>query len=188
MKWLKRFLTPPLIVIAAVLMWIEESLWIWLKRLTTTIAQIPLIHQIESAVLQLPPSLTVVVFFLPMLTLFPLKILAVYLATRGLWLASIGVLIAAKVLGTAIVARLYVVCQPKLMSIKWFCRVHDWLVSTRDQLYAAVRSLPFYQAIRTYLAAIKNAAKYFRQSVFGRRGIWARWRAIRRWHRNNRKN
>ena len=151
------------------------------------IAKIPLIHQIESAVLQLPPSLTLVVFFLPMLTLFPLKILAIYLATRGLWLASLGVLITAKVLGTAIVARLYVVCQPKLLSIKWFCRLHDWLISTRDKLYAAVRSLPAYQVIRTYLTAIKKAVKYFRQTVFGRRGIWARWRAIRRLHRNNRK-
>ena len=119
-----------------------------------------------------------------MTLLFPLKILAVYWATKGYWLASLAIHATAKVLGTAVVARMYVVCQPKLKTIGWFCRLHDWLVATRDRLYAAVRAMPVYQRIRAQLTAIKLAARTMMAQWTGHRGIWVRWRAIRRLHRH----
>ena len=183
MKWFKRFLTPPLIVIASLLMWIEESLWIGLKRLTSWVALIPWIRHLEMAILRLPASLTIVVFLLPATLLFPLKILAVYWATRGYWLASLGLLIGAKILGTAVVARMYVVCQPKLMTIRWFRSLHDWVIATRNALYAAMRKMAFFQAAKRLLATIKMEIQRFRASL-GRQGsLWGRWQAIRRWHR-----
>ena len=50
MNWLKRWLTPPLIVLAAVAMWVEEWLWEHLKTLTGWMAKFPLIrHYRESS-------------------------------------------------------------------------------------------------------------------------------------------
>lgn len=180
---LKRWMTPPLIVLASLLMWLEECLWVWLKRITAWIDLVPFVRRIEMALVRLPPYPMMVVFLLPMTLLFPLKIVAVYWATRGYWLASLALLATAKVLGTAVVARMYVVGQPKLKTIGWFCRLHDWLVATRDRLYAAVRAMPIYQRVRSQLAAIKRAARSLMAKWSGRRGIWVRWRAIRRWHR-----
>lgn len=183
MKWLKRFLTPPLIVIASLVMWIEESLWFGLKRLTNWVALIPLVRHFELAILRLPAWLTVVVFLLPTTLLFPIKVLAVYWAARGFWLASLGLLIGAKVLGTALVARLYVVCHPKLMTIGWFRRLHDWLIATRNWLYAAIGQMSFFQAARRLLLTVKSEVQRFRSFFHRQGGLWIRWRAIRRWHR-----
>ncbi len=187
MSWFKRLLTPPLIIVASLLMWIEESLWEWLKRLTQWVAIFPLVRQFEQLLLQLPPYWMMVVFLLPSTLLVPAKLLAVYWLTRGYWLTSVAMLVAAKILGTAVIARLYVVCRPKLLTIHWFRRLHDWLIATRDYLYAAVRAMPFYQAARAALNEFKFAVHHWRKTFRSRRGLWARWRAIRRWHRLQRR-
>lgn len=186
MHWLKRLLTPPLIVLAALLMWVEEWLWEHLKSLTAWIAKFPLLHWCERFLAGLPPYPTMVVFLLPGAILFPVKLGAVWLMTHGQVLLGIGVVLAAKVVGTAIVARMYVVCQPKLMTIGWFARIHDWLTVTRDKLYSAIRAMPLYQATRARLSAIKDMLRRMSRVMRGRRGIGARWRAIRRWMRRRR--
>lgn len=183
MNWFKRFLTPPLIVIAALLMWIEETLWLWMKRLTAVLERLTIVQSLEAAVMRLSPAATVYVFFFPMLALFPLKVLAVYFVSQGYWLASVGLYLFAKVFGTAIVARLFVVCHPKLMMIAWFRQLFHWLRATRDWLYITVRKMPAFQAIRRSLRTIKEAVRRFTQRFKPRRGLWKRWRAIRRWQR-----
>lgn len=186
MLWLKRLLTPPLIVLAALLMWIEEWLWEHLKALTAWIAKFPLFRWCEKSLERLPPYPTMAVFLLPGALLFPVKLGSVWLMTHGQVLLGLGVIVAAKVIGTAVVARLYVICQPKLMTIGWFARLHDWLTTTRDRLYAAIRAMPLYQATRAKLSAIKQTASHMLRVLRGRRGLGARWRAIRRWLRRRR--
>jgi hypothetical protein len=185
--WLKRKLTPPLVILAALLMWIEDSLWQWLKRLTAWVALIPIVRRFEAHLRALPPYGAMIVFLLPTTLLFPLKLFAVYLVTRGYILASLGLLLSAKVIGTAIVARMYVVCQPKLLSIGWFHRVHDWLVWTRDALYAAIRAMPIYQQVHARLVSMKLAVQAVMITLRRHHGIWVRWRAIRRWYRQKAK-
>ncbi len=186
MLWLKRLLTPPLIVLAALLMLMEEWLWERLKTLTGWIAKFPLIHWLEKFIQRLPPYPTMAVFLIPGAVSFPVKLLAVRAMTQGHVLIGIGVIVAAKIIGTAVVARLYVLCQPKLMTIGWFARLHDWLTTTRDKLYSAIRAMPLYQATRAKLSAMKLAAGRVLRRLRGRRGIGARWRAIRRLLRHRR--
>ncbi len=186
MLWLKRLLTPPLIVLAAFLMWVEEWLWEHLKVLTGWIAKFPLFRWFEKSIERLPPYPTMMVFLLPGAVLFPVKLGAVWLMTHGQVLLGIGVIVGAKVLGTAIVARLYVVCKPKLMTIAWFARLHDWLIAIRNRLYAAIQAMPLYQATRAKLSAFKNSVRRMLRVFRSRRGIGARWRAIRRWLKRRR--
>ncbi len=186
MHWLKRLLTPPLIVLAALLMGIEELLWENLKVLTAWVAKFPLFKWTERLIQRLPPYPTMAVFLIPGAVLFPVKLGAMYLMTHGQFLLGVGVIVAAKVAGTAVVARLYVICQPKLMTIGWFARLHDWLVVTRDRLYSAIRAMPLYQATRAKLSAIKQTVKHMLHVMRGRRGLGARWRAIRRLMRRRR--
>lgn len=182
MVWLKQFLTPPLIIIAAMMMWIEEGLWNWLKKLTGWIARVAFIQRFEELLHELPPYAAMMVLLLPMVCLFPLKLLAIYWLACGYWLASLMLIATAKVLGTAIIARMYVVCRPKLMTIQWFRICHDWLIVIRNRLYAAVRCLPIYKIAREYLNQIKLIVHRARILFRGQRGIWTRWLAIRRWH------
>ena len=72
------------------------------------------------------------------------------------------------------------------MTIGWFKCLHDWLIAVRDYLYGALRELPIYRLIRATLDRLKVAARQWWASLRGRRGIGARWRAIRRWYRQKR--
>lgn len=185
MNRLKLFLTPFLIVIAAFVMWVEEFLWKRLKALTSLIGLIPFVRRAEVAIAGLPPYAAMIVLLAPMSTLFPLKLLAIYWLAHGYWLASLGLLATAKVLGTAIVARMYVICQPQLMTITWFRSLRDMVILTRDWLYQAVQQLPVYQSARQLLLSFKDSARNLLSSIRSNGRLWQRWRAIRRWRRQN---
>ncbi|HEY0982069.1 MULTISPECIES: hypothetical protein [unclassified Schlesneria] len=171
----KRCLTAPLILIASLVMWIEESLWEWFKWLTAQIALLAWVRKIESWIQSLSPYATMVVFFLPLLILIPFKLVAVYWMASGHWITSIVVIITAKLVGTAIEARMFVVCKAKLLTIPWFRRLHDGLVAIHHRLQEALHSLAIYQAVRTLLIRVKALAK----SVLHR--IRGRWRMLRVW-------
>ena len=178
-RWWKRWLTAPLILIASLVIWVEETLWDCLKWLTAKIALLKWVQRIESLIRQLPPYATVVVFLLPLTILFPFKLLAVYWMTQGHWFASLAVIIAAKVLGTAIEARMFVICKPQLMSIAWFRRLHDWLIQISNRVHAALHALPIYQVIRARLIAIKAVCGQYLNR------IKQTLRIIRLWYRRN---
>ena len=173
----KRCLIAPLILIASLVMWIEESLWNGLKWLMAILARLTWIRYLESLIQRLSPAATVVVFLLPLTLLFPFKLLALYWLSRGQWLASLSVLIAAKLLGTALEARMFVLCRPQLLMLPWFKWLHDGFLWWHDRLYAAFTGLKIYQLARAQLTAIKQAA----QSLI--RQIRQRWHEIK--HRSN---
>lgn len=181
MHWLKRFLTPPLIVLAALLVWVEEWLWEHLKVVTAWIAKFPLLRWYEAVIQRLPPYPTMFVFLLPGTILLPVKVFAVWLMAKGQPLLGIAVIVTAKVVGTAIAARSFVLCKPKLMTIRWFARLHDWLLAVRDYLYSRVAAMPLYQAVRAKLTAWRIAVREFLSRFRARGRLVVRWRAIQRW-------
>ena len=156
---LRRFVMPPLVVLAAILMWLEEWLWETLKGLTARMARMPPIPWYEAQLLRLPPYPTMAAFVLPGLFLLPIKIGAVWLIGEGRIVAGICLIGAAKIAGTAIVARSYVLCKPKLMTIHWFARLHDAIFAARNYLYDRVRTMPLYPATRRRLSALRHAVK-----------------------------
>ena len=54
--------------------------------------------------------------------LFPIKLVALWLIQDGQATLGIGVIVAAKVLGTAFVGRLFILVEPQLMTFAWFAR------------------------------------------------------------------
>ncbi len=177
-RW-KRWLTAPLILIASLVIWIEETLWDGLKWLTAKIALFKWVQRVEALIRRLPPYATIIVFLLPLTILLPFKLLAIYWMSQGHWFASLAVIIAAKVIGTAIEARMFVICKPQLMSIDWFRRLHDWLIQISDRVHAALHALPIYQAIRAKLILIKAACgRYLNR-------IKQTLQLIRLWYRRN---
>ena len=48
-------------------------------------------------------------------------------------------------MATALVARLYRVLRPTLVTMPWFARAETWLFDWRDRIYGFVRGLPAWQ-------------------------------------------
>src|SRR5687767_15427199 len=111
-RFFRRVLTPPMVIIAALIMLFEEWLWDNLTAFMAWVGRAPVLRRVETRIAGLPPYPAMGVFVLPSLILFPVNIFAVYLTAHGHAVAGAGILIAAKLVGTAILARLFTLCRP----------------------------------------------------------------------------
>lgn len=169
----RRILTPPMVVLAALFIFVEEWLWDRMKAAMARVARLPVVRWLEDRLARLPAWAAVLCFFLPGLMLLPVKLGALFLIGRGRVVAGVGVIILAKVLGTAVVARFFTVCKPTLMGVGWFRAGHDWLVRMKELFYAKLRAMPAWQAA----VALKNRAKQWLRTF--KPGLIARrWQAI----------
>src|SRR5262244_219478 len=106
-KLLKRLLAAPFVLIAAVIILVEDWLWDDLQRLAAAIGRLPVLRQLESLVAGLPPYAALAIFGAPSLLLIPIKLVALYFIAHGQPMLGFLTVAAAKVAGTALVARIY---------------------------------------------------------------------------------
>lgn len=142
MKWLRSTLG----FVVALLILFEEWGWEPLQALLGRIAGWLRVAWLERWLARLPPYAALAVFAVPGLALLPLKLLAVGLVARGHALLGLLLVVGAKLVGTAIVARLFTLLRPALMRLAWFARWHGrWLV-WKTELLAQVRASAAWQA------------------------------------------
>ena len=127
-------------VLLAIILIFEEWGWKPLARAMAWLGEFKLVARAEKAVAALPPYGALAAFIGPSIVIFPLKLLALYLITTGHAIMAGLLFIGAKVVGTAVLARLYMLTAPKLMQIGWFARAHDRLMPWKDAIFAKVRA------------------------------------------------
>ena len=123
----------------ALLILFEEWGWEPLQRGLAAIGRLPLLRRVEHLVRRLPPYAALAVFLLPTLLLLPVKLLALFLIAHGQRLLGLVVIVLAKVVGTAIVARLFTLTQPALLQLPWFARAYRRWAVWKQGLLARVR-------------------------------------------------
>lgn len=100
--------------------------WIWDVTgdvVTRFVAWLPLDglkRVIGNIVGHLPPYVTLLVFAVPAVLLFPLKLVALWLIAEGKVLFGGSVIAFAQVVGFGILSFLFDVCRPQLNQIGWF--------------------------------------------------------------------
>jgi hypothetical protein len=94
----------------------------------------------EDAIRRLPPWAALLLFALPSIALLPVKIAALWLVAQGHEIVGFAVIVAAKLVGTAVVARLFALTQPALLRLRWFARFYRWLIPWKDAWIAAIRA------------------------------------------------
>lgn len=134
----KRLLRQLLLAPIALVLLFEEWGWAPLAALFARLARLPLWAWLERKITSLSPYGALLVFGVPMLALLPVKLLALYLFGLGKATSGLVVLIAAKILGTALMARLFQLTQPALMRLAWFARWYPRWKSWKDGLLAQV--------------------------------------------------
>ena len=87
---------------------------------------------------------------------------------------GVGVLVGAKVVGTALLARIYALTRPQLLSIGWFARLHARVVTFKERVHEIVRASAIYRAVRERALRLRALA---RELLGPRDGV--SWR--RRW-------
>ncbi len=124
--------------IVALVVVFEEWGWRPLADLLGKLARYSPIAWIESRIRLLPPYGALAIFALPSASLFPLKLLALYLIAQGKTVVATALFVGAKVMGTALIARLYMLTEHALMRIGWFKWAYDLLMPYKKALVAWV--------------------------------------------------
>ena len=145
---IKKILRSILLAPVLLVLLFEEWGWEPLARLFARLAKLPLWAKLESIIVSLPPWAALLVFGIPVLSLIPVKLLALYLFSQGHTLAGLTLVIAAKITGTAIAARLFQLTEPALMRLAWFARIYMPWKAWKDRVLAQVRESAPWRAVR----------------------------------------
>lgn len=118
----------------------EEWGWEPLQHALAWVGRLPGLRWLEQRIRTLPPYGALAIFLLPTLMLLPVKLLAVWLISQGKVLFGTLVILTAKLLGTAIVARLFNLTKTSLMQLDWFAHWYARWTSWKDALLGKVRA------------------------------------------------
>lgn len=157
LRWLFR-------VSLAVLILFEEWGWEPLRRAFALLAKLPVIRQFEALLKRLPPRWALIVLVLPSLLILPVKLLAVWLIAEGRVTLGLTVIVAAKLIGTALLAWLFQLIQPALMQLPWFARLHARWTAWKAELLAWVRASAVWRSARAIRLRLKRLFKRGRQA------------------------
>ena len=119
-----RPLLKPLWLLLALVFLFEAWLWEHLRPLVAwVVAHIKwdkLKARVAAAIEHLPPYPTLLVFLIPVVLLFPLKLLGLWMLAHGSWLGAMAVLALAKVVSMGVMAFIFDLTRPKLLQLNWF--------------------------------------------------------------------
>jgi hypothetical protein len=130
-----RRLLQPVWVLLAVIFLIEAWLWDHLEPIVAwVVALIPLNafkQWLADRVDALSPAMTLIVFVVPVIPLFPLKLAGLWLLTHEYWVSAILTIIFAKFLGVGVAAFVFDVTRPKLLEMQWFETLYEFVLGLR---------------------------------------------------------
>lgn len=175
---LKKILAAPFVLIAAVVVLLEDWLWDDLARLMAFIGRMPVLRQLENIIANLPPYAALAVFIVPSVLLIPVKLSALWLISHGQHALGLFTVIGAKLIGTALVARIYTLTQGSLLKILWFAWLHTRFTAFKQKVYGYLKATAIYQSAHELKVKLKKF-------VLGRgKAFWRkRWEAARRYAR-----
>ena len=150
---LRRLLQPVWVLLAIVFL-IEAWLWDHLEPIVARIvAAIPLARfkqWLTERVDALSPAMTLIVFAVPIIPLFPLKLVGLWLLAHEYWASAVFTIVFAKLLGVGVTAFVFDVTRAKLLEMHWFERIYDLVLKVRAK--AAELVDPIKRRIRELIA------------------------------------
>ena len=130
-----RRLLQPVWVLLAIIFLIEAWLWDHLEPIVArVVALIPLARVkqwLADRVDALSPAMTLIVFVVPIIPLFPLKLIGLWLLTHEYWLTGVSTFLFAKMLGVGVTAFVFDVTRDKLLEMHWFERLYEMVLRLR---------------------------------------------------------
>ena len=137
-----RRLLQPVWVLLAVIFLIEAWLWDHLEPIVAwVVAKIPLQAfkaWLADRVDTLSPAMTLIVFVVPVIPLFPLKLVGFWLLTHEYWLSAVFTILFDKLVGVGVTAFVFDVTRPKLLEMGWFEWLYEFVMSLRAKAAALV--------------------------------------------------
>ena len=149
-----RRLLQPVWVLLAIIFLIEAWLWDHLEPIVAkVVAAIPLARfkqWLTERVDALSPAMTLIVFAVPVVQLFPLKLVGLWLLAHEYWTSAFFTIVFGKLVGVGVTAFVFDVTRAKLLEMRWFERIYDLVLRIRAKAAALVD--PIKRRIRELIA------------------------------------
>lgn len=143
-----RALRTIVLALLTVVMFIEEWGWKPLTGCIAWLAKWPPLARLEQWLRAVSPPVALAMFCVPTVALIPVKLVAVSTIHQGHAMLGLMVILAAKLLGTALLGRLFILVEPQLMQFEWMARGILWWRDTRSRVLAWVRASSAWRTAR----------------------------------------
>jgi hypothetical protein len=155
-----RRLLQPFLVLLALIFLIEAWLWDHLEPIVASVVALMPLRAFKAwlatRVNRLSPAQTLVVFAIPLLLLFPLKLVEVWLLTHHYWIAAIALIVASKFIGLGVLAFIFDVTRSKLLQLVWFRRLYELMLDIRRRAGELVA--PVTARIKSIMAMVRSGS------------------------------
>jgi hypothetical protein len=135
-----RWVAAPLQWLLGLVLLFEEWGWEPLQRMLGWVARLPVLRRAEDRIMRLPPYPALAVFLLLAVPLLAVKIGAWWLIANGKGLLGLLLVIVAKLVGTAVAARLFTLTRPALLGLDWFAVLYARWTAWKNALLARIRA------------------------------------------------
>lgn len=152
-----------LLGIAAIVVSIEEWGWRPLAAVMARLTRWAPLARLEGRVRVCSPRIALCLFVVPAVLLFPLKLAALWLIHGGHGLLGVGIIVLAKLLGTALVGRLFVLAEPQLMRFAWLARAIGWWQATKLRVAALLAQWAPWQRSRRLARRLRMSLRRWRR-------------------------
>ena len=142
-------LTFVLLWIAAAVLLFEEWFWVRSTDAIARFAEFAHLTTIGAWVRRRPPAQALALFVVPVLVIYPFKVLALMALARGDMLLGSAAFVAAKLAATAVFARLYELTEPAIVQFGWVRIGRDKFLRARAFIHAWLNAQPAYRHART---------------------------------------
>jgi len=140
-----RRILQPLWVLLAIVFLIEAWLWDHLEPIVARVVALIPLHEFKQWLAErvdtLSPAMTLIVFIVPVIPLFPLKLMGLWLLAHEYWISAILTIVFAKFLGVGVAAFIFDVTRDKLLEMNWFEALYEFVMQVRAKAKALVEPI-----------------------------------------------
>jgi hypothetical protein len=157
---MRRALKPLWILLALVFLF-EAWLWSHLAPIVRWVVDLVpwrrLKERLAALIEGLPPYATLLVFLVPVILLFPLKLLGLWMLAHGSWLGAMAVLALAKVVSMGVTAFIFDLTRPKLLQLGWFRWFYEHMLVWLAKAHALID--PVKHELREWTASVTRRVR-----------------------------
>ena len=152
-----------LLALLAILLIFEEWLWDILTAIGQKLAKWLGLEKFEYWLSQTSPNTALIAITIPILMVTPINLAALWLLANGLILQGIFLEIVAKLLGTLLVARVFALTKPQLLTFHFFALIYHTITGWLRWAHAKVTQTPMYRLAKQFKAEVKaKVADWFK--------------------------
>jgi hypothetical protein len=158
---------PPILLLAFVIVLIEDVLWDAVTALGRRLLRHPAWERLERRVAQLPPYAAGACLLVPGTAALPAKLAALWLIGTGSPIAGVLLLVGVKLAATFVIARIYAAASPALLTLNWFRSIHGFIAKWRTRIIEAAHASASWKIARKTVVEVKRLALEAKKRLSG---------------------